>query len=273
MKIKFIVFRMPNEKINYKLLKFLKTKKINFFYLNLGKNKMKSKRIKIVNYKDQFLKELFIRILSQKEDLCFFIHNEFNSLKDIGYLIKKSKWYFQKYHNEAGILDFNLTFSKYFYFSDKLVNNNKFYGLNMITCPDPRCFVVKRDVLSNFMDFEIITKNFGRGFEIFLAFFCYYNKLLVCRDISKKIKLKFDSDKFKTLLATSLKNTKYEKKLNIFIENISASVYFNYETNGNVYYNKGPKKLLGFLRPILNKKFLFQNKPNPYDCEIKFDET
>lgn len=265
-RIRFIIFLFKNEKLNYKLLKILKKYNIRFTVLNFGKT-IKSDKFKIINYKSKDLKELFIRILSQKEEICFFLYNYFNSYKEIFYLIKKTKWFFKKYNYNAGILDFNLNVSKYFYFRDSLnYESYKFYGLENIKCPDPRCFAFRKDILSNFMDFEISTKNFGRGFEIFLSFFCYCsNKKYVCRDISRKINLKFDLKKFRTLLDVSNKNPKHDKKLNIFIESLSSTVLFNMEYFKEIYFSKGPKKLIEVLFPILNKTFIKNNKNEAKD--------
>jgi hypothetical protein len=92
-RIKFYIYRLGKEKINKKLIAFFIKYKIKFCFLNLGIKK-KNDNFKIINYRSNNLKELFIRIVSQKEDLCFLLHNDFNSYKDIFYMIKKSKCYF-----------------------------------------------------------------------------------------------------------------------------------------------------------------------------------
>jgi hypothetical protein len=45
-------------------------------------------------------------------------------------------------------------------------------------------------------------------------------------------------------------------KFNIFMENISNIIYFNYETNSESFYNQGPRKLIKILKPILKVKKL-----------------
>lgn len=256
-RIKFYLYRFKKEKINKKLIAFFKKYKIKFSFLNFGK-KIKDDKLKFINYKSDNLKELFIRMLNQKEELCFFLHNDFNSYKDIIYMIKKSKWYFNKYQN-AGILDFNLNLSKYYHFYEKGFSNyNKFYGLNDIKCPDPRCFVFKKEILTNHLDFYIDKNNFGRGFEIFLSFFCYLEKKLICRDICRKIKFKNNLYLFRTLMKLNERNNYNNilKKFNVFMENISTVIYFNYETSEESFYNQGPQKLIKLLRPILKIKKL-----------------
>lgn len=262
-KIRFIIFRLKGEKINYKLINILKKYKIRFTFLNFGKC-LKSKKIKIINYKSKELKELFIRILNFKEDVCFFLNNSFDAYKDISFLIKKTKWYFAKYTYNAGILDFNLNCSKYFYFKDNInYNINKFYGLDNIKCPDPRCFAFKKDLLSNFIDFKISTKNFGRGFEVFMSFFCYYsNNKSICRDFSKKINIKNTLGNFRTLLDISKDNQKYDKKLNVYMETISSNTFFNMEYENKVYFNKGPNILLKIINPIINKNSINKVEKN-----------
>ena len=256
-RIKFYLYRFGKEKINKKLIAFLKKYKIKFVFLNFGK-KIKDEKIKFINYKSNNLKELFIRLLNQREELCFFLHTDFNSYKDIIYMIKKSKWYFNKYQN-AGILDFNLNLSKYYHFYDRsFTNYNKFYGLNDIKCPDPRCFVFKKEILTNHLDFYIDKNNFGRGFEIFLSFFCYLDNKLVCRDICRKIKFINNLYLFRTIMKLNEKNnySNILKKFNIFMETISNVIYFNYETTEESFYNQGPKKLIKLLKPILKIKKL-----------------
>lgn len=253
-RIKFYIFVFPKEKLNKKLIYFMRKYKIKFCILNFGK-KIKNK--KVINYKSKDIKELFIRILNQKEELCFFLYNEFDSYKDIFYLIKKSKWFFGKYNEKAGMLDFNLNLSKYYHFYDKSFScYNKFYGLNEVRCVDPRCFVFKKQIIDSFLNFYIDTKCFGHGLEIFLSFFCYSKKLMVCRDISRKIFLKNNLSKFNTYLKIDERNNFHYlvKKFNVFMENISNIVYFNYETNQDSFFNQGPRKLIKLLKPILKKK-------------------
>jgi len=271
-KLRFIIFRFKHEKINYDLINFLRKHKIKFSLFNFSK-KLKSKKIKIINYKSKNLKKLFIRMLSQKEEVCFFLHGSFDAYKEIPYLIKKTKWFFDKYYFDAGILDFNLNYSKYFYFNDPLnYNINKFYGLNIIKCPDPRCFAVRKDILSNFIDFNISTENFGKGLEIFLSFFCHQsNNKYICRDVSRKININIDLKGFKTLLSISDKNPKYNKKLNIYMENISSNVYFNLEYFDKIYNNKGPEILIGVSRPIMNKNLIKNNYRKPIDDFVMND--
>jgi len=256
-RIRFFIYRLNKEEINQNLISFFKKHKIKFRYLNFGE-KINSDNVKIIKYKSDNLKELFIRILNQKEELCFLLHNDFNSYKDIIYMIKKSKWYFRKYPN-AGMLDFNLNLSKYYHFYDKsFTNYNKFYGLNSTICPDPRCFIFNKELLKDHMNFHIEMPLFGRGFEIFISFFCYINKKMVCRDICRKIKFPNNLHLFKTLLRISEKNNYNNilKKFNVFMENMSSLVFFNYETSDNGYYNQGPKKLIKLLKPILRIKKL-----------------
>lgn len=254
-KIKFYIYRLGKEKINKKLIAFFIKYKIKFCFLNLGMRK-KNDNFKVINYRSNSLKELLIRIVSQKEDLCFFLHNDFNSYKDIFYMIKKSKWYFKKYSN-AGILDFNLNLSKYYHFNDKsFINYNKFYGLNDLSFPDPRCFVFNKELLSEHINFYIEKNNFGRGFEIFLSFFCYVNNKIVCRDVCRKIKFPNNLHLFETLLKINEKNNYNNilKKFNIFMAKTSSITYFNCEKTNDALYSKGPKNLMKILIPILKIK-------------------
>lgn len=275
-KIRFIIFKTKNEKINSKLINIFKKYKIRFTFLNFGKS-IKDKSFKIINYKSKKLKELFIRILNMKEEICFFLNNSFDNFKSIPYLIKKTKWYFSKYPYNAGILDFNLNCSKYFYFRDNFNQNNyKFYGLDIIKCPDPRCFAFKKDILSNFIDYEVLTSNFGKGFEILISFFCYYsNNKFVCRDFSRKIKIKNNLKDFKLSLQISKHNPKYDKKLNIFMEIISSNTFFNYEYQDKLFLSKGPDKLLKILKPIIDKNLINKNNENidfVFDDKIKIEK-
>lgn len=257
-RIKFYIYRIDKENINKKLIAFFRKHKIKFCYLNFGK-KTNEDNVKIIKYKSDNLKELFIRILNQKEELCFFLHNDFDSYKDIIYMINKSKWYFKKYPN-AGILDFNLNLSKYYHFYDiSFTNYNKFYGLNDIKCPDPRCFVFNKEILTDHINFYIEKTNFARGLEIFISFFCYLKGKMVCRDICRKIKFVNNLHLFKTLMEINEKNYNNKNivnKFNIFMENISNIIYFNHESNNESFYSQGPKKLIKILKPILKMKKL-----------------
>jgi hypothetical protein len=128
--------------------------------------------------------------------------------------------------------------------------------LNDISFPDPRCFVFNKQLLSEHINFYIEENNFGRGFEIFLSFFCYLNNKMVCRDVCRKIKFSNNLHLFETLLKINEKNNYNNvlKKFNIFMEKTSSVIYFNCEKNNDALYSKGPKNLMKILIPILKMK-------------------
>ena len=119
-------------------------------------------------------------------------------------------------------------------------------------------FCFNKELLTSHVNFYIEENNFGKGFEIFLSFFCYLNGKIVCRDICRKIKFTNNLHLFKTLLKMNERNHYNDIliKFNIFMENISNVIYFNYETSEESFYNQGPKKLIKILRPILKIKKL-----------------
>ena len=69
-RIKFYIYRIDKENINKKLIAFFRKHKIKFCYLNFGK-KINEDNVKIIKYKSDNLKELFIRFLKRTDILNF----------------------------------------------------------------------------------------------------------------------------------------------------------------------------------------------------------
>lgn len=255
-KTTIIFTRNEDEKINNNL--FLKAKKEKYFYvlLNFGK-KIKSKNNRIINCKKKYVNSILEKIIfSRKSEYFMFVNISADEifLKDT---VEKSFWYFEKYKEKAGVIDFVTSCNCFHQLISEEVRfyPSLFYNLYKTFILNKFYFTVKKNVLVESLKNKIPTKIFKESIEYLLSFICFYKKLLICKDTTFRIlldnnmenKLKKNSSLF------NLNEHFFQKYTNfyfilffeilVFIIWKIPSVDFTYST-----------KSIGILKPIIKKK-------------------
>lgn len=255
-KITIIFVRNEDEKINNNL--FLKAKKEKYFYLllNFGK-KIKSKNKRIINCKNKYINSIIEKIIfSRKSEYFMFVNASADEifLKET---VDRSFWYFEKYKEKAGVIDFTTSCNCFHQLISEEVRFYPclFYNLYKTFILNRFYFTIKKEILLESLKNKILTSFFKDKIEYLLSFICFYKKLLICKDTTYKICL--DNKIKKQLMELNPLFVFNEKFFNkyikfyfiIFVEILVfiiwkiPSVDFNYSS-----------KSIGILKPILKKK-------------------
>ena len=109
-KITVIFVRQNNEKINKNLFK--KAKENNLFYLllNFGRKIISDNR-RVINNKKKYINSLFEKIIFSSNSSYFLFVNASADEKYLTGTIERTIWYFEKYGEKAGGIDFTTSCS------------------------------------------------------------------------------------------------------------------------------------------------------------------
>ena len=258
-KISIIFVRFLDEKINKNLFSVCKKENINFYFLNFGK-KIITKKKKIFNVKQKFMNNILKKIYFYKNPEYFMFINVSADEKYLTETIERVFWYYTKFKQKAGIIDFTTSCSNFYQI---ISEEPRFYpclyhNLYKTFVANTYYFAVKKEIFLEAISKKIETSFFKTSFEFLMSFICFYKKYLICKDTTYKItldnkKIKKTMKKNKSILYLKEKYfEKYTRFYYILFMEILVFIIWKIPAISFTFSSKS----LGLLKPILKIKKL-----------------
>ena len=258
-KTMIIFLRNEKEKINKNLLYVCKNNKINFLFLNFGKE-LNCKNKKLINVKSKYMNKLLERIAFKKTHKQFLFVNISADEKYLLDTIERTSWYYEKYKEKAGIIDFTTSCSA---FKQIITEEPRFYhkincNLYKTHATNTYYFAISRVILFEAFSKKVETCFFKKKFEYLFSFICFYKKLFICKDTTFKILLdnkNLSRQMKKTINVFELEEKYFGKYINFYFILFLEILIFIVWKIPCVSFNESSKNL-SILRPILKIKKL-----------------